>query len=130
MKSNTTTLKWNSTLSNVLGVAAALFAVVYLAGVKLPLITTDRAAFYTLAVVGFGMCMLTMGRTATGLGWSHPITLAGIVLGVLIMFLVVAVAAGWSLPFIADERTAFLAVAVAGLAKWGLGLFSRLELKA
>jgi len=130
MKSNTTTLKWNSTLSNVLGVAAALFAVVYLAGVKLPLITTDRAAFYSLAVIGFGMCTLTMGRTATGLGWSHPITLAGIVLGVLIMFLVLDVAAGWSLPFIADERAAFLAVAVAGLAKWGLGLFSRLELKA
>jgi hypothetical protein len=121
--------QWNSVLSATLGVVAVFFATAYLLGMGVPLAVSDRAAFYALAATGFGMCMLSMGRTATGLGWTHPVTIAGIVLGALIVLLVVAVAAGWPVPFIPTDRAAFIVVAVLGLAKWALGLYSRAYLK-
>ena len=122
-------LNWNSLLSGTLGIAAALFAVAYLGGMKLPWIVSDRAALYALPAAGFGMCMLSMGRTATGLGWTHPITIAGVILGALIITVVVAAAAGWRLPLITSDRAALLFVAAGGLLKWGLGIFSRVVLK-
>lgn len=96
---------------------------------RVPLVSTDQAAFVALAATGFAMCTPSLGRTTTGLGWTHPITLIGTVLGVLIGLLVVAVVVGWRVPFIATDRAAFIVVAVLGLVKWGLGLFARMYLK-
>jgi len=125
---NLSATNWNGLASGALGIVAALFMAAYLLNWKLPMISTDRAALYTLAVLGFAMCCISMGRTATGLGWTHPITLAGMVLGIAIMALVIATAAGWQLPFISTDRAALITVAVMGLAKWGLGIFSRIFL--
>jgi hypothetical protein len=129
MSSNVMSINWTTVLSGALGIAATLFVVAYLAGWRAPFIVTDRAAFYALAAVGFSMCTLSMGRTTTGLGWTHPIPIAGVILGVLILLLVVTVMAGWHPPFIPSDRAAFLAVAAAGLVKWGLAIFSRVVLK-
>jgi hypothetical protein len=129
MSTNLTSVNWSTVLSGALGVVATFFGVGYLLGMRVPLVSTDRAALFALAATGFGMCILSMGRTTTTLGWTHPITLAGLVLGALIVLVVVAVAAGWRLPLISSDRAAFVAVALLGLAKWGLGLFSRLYLK-
>jgi hypothetical protein len=125
MHTNIASPNLNALLSNALGIVAIVFVAIYLIGWKVPLVTSDRAAFLWLTAIGFGMCMLGMGRTAVGLGWTHPITLLGIVLGSVLVLLVIAVLAGWRLPLIAGDRAAFLAVAVLGLVKWGLGIFSR-----
>jgi hypothetical protein len=114
--------------AGALGLAATLLVTSYLLGMHVPLVTTDRAAVYALAALGFGMCALNMGRTATGLGWTHPITLIGLALGALIALVVVAVAAGWRLPLISSDRMAFAAIAGAGLLKWALGILSRMYL--
>jgi hypothetical protein len=129
MHRNVPSTQWNSLLSATLGVVAVFFVTAYLLGMGVPLAVSDRAAFYALAATGFGMCVLSLGRTTTGLGWTHPFTIAGTVLGVLILLLVVAVAAGWPVPFITTDRAAFVTVAVLGLAKWALGLYSRAYLK-
>ena len=106
-----------------------LLVLAVLTGRKVPLISGDRAAFIALAVIGFGMCSIGMGKIATGLGWTHPITIVGIVLGTLIILFVIAMLAGWQVPFIADYRAAFITVAVIGLVKWALAWASRLLLK-
>ena len=129
MQTNLTTIPWATWLSGALGVAATFFALAYLVGMQVPLVSTDRAAFLALAATGFAMCTLSMGRTTTRLGWTHPLTLVGTTLGVFILLLVVAVLAGWRLPLVPTDRAAFVLIAVLGLAKWGLGLFVRLYLK-
>jgi hypothetical protein len=116
-------------LSSVLGLVAVGLVISYLIGWNLPLVANDRAALYTLAVLGFAMCCIGMGRTAAQLGWTHPITVSGVVMGVLIIVIVAATAAGWPLPLIANDRAAMLTVAMMGLAKWGLGLVNRLFLQ-
>ncbi len=128
MNTQLATTNWNGLASGALGLVAILFMAAYLMNWKLPMISNDRAALYTLAVLGFAMCTISMGRTATALGWTHPITIAGIVLGVLILGLVIATAAGWRLPLIGTDRAALIALAVMGLAKWGLGIISRMFL--
>jgi hypothetical protein len=96
---------------------------------RVPFVTSDRAAVLALAATGFLMCTLSMGRTTTGLGWGHPITLIGVGLGVLILALVVVVLAGWRLPFLPSDRAVFITLAVLGLLKWGLGIYSRTYLQ-
>lgn len=119
---------WNGLASGALGVIAVMFLATYFMNWKLPMISTDRAALYTVAVLGFAMCTISMGRTATSLGWTHPITITGIVFGVLILGLVIATAAGWRLPLISTDRAALIALALMGLTKWALGIFSRMFL--
>jgi hypothetical protein len=129
MKANTAILNWNALLSSALGIVAVLFVLAVLSGRKVPLISGDRAAFIALAVIGFAMCSIGMGKIATGLGWTQPITIIGIVRGALLVLLVIAVLAGWRVPFITDYRAAFTTVAVIGLVKWALAWTSRLFLK-
>lgn len=116
---------WNAILSSGLGIVAVLFVVAYLAGATVPLITSDRVAFLALAAIGFAMCVLGMNSIVTQLGWTHPVNIIGVIVGVLITLLVIGVLAGWRLPLIADDRAAFIAIAVMGFAKWALGFAAR-----
>ena len=63
------------------------------------------------------------------MGWTHPVTIVGVSLGALLMLLVIAILAGWQVPFIADYRAAFITVAVIGLVKWALAWAGRLFVK-
>lgn len=111
--------------SMLLGIVALVLAFGYLTGRTLPMIPDDRSAFLALAVLGFLMCALSMGTLSSGLGWTHPITILGMLLGVVVSTIIVASLAGWQLPFIADYRAAFVAVTCIGLAKWLLGWVAR-----
>ena len=117
---------WNSALSIVLGLVAVLFVFAIYTDRPVPLITDMRAAFIALVVLGFVMCAVSMGKIAAGLGWSHPATIGGMILGAAIVLLVIAMLAGWQVPLIPDYWTAFKAVAVLGLGKWALGWVARL----
>jgi len=129
MNTQAISFNWTALLSGGLGLGAALVVGAHLAGWKVPLIATDRSAFYALAILGFGMCTLSMGQTTTHLGWTHPITIAGVALGVLITLLVVVVLAGWQPLLIANDRVALLILMAAVFVKWGLGVYSRMVLK-
>lgn len=129
MNANLTSPNWNALSASALGLVTVVLVSAYLAGWKLPWISTDRAAVFMAAALGFAMCMLGMGTIATGLGWTHPITIVGALVGALIIFIVIAVMAGWRLPLLADDRTALVAVVALGLVKWGLGIFSHIVLR-
>jgi hypothetical protein len=90
-----TTFTGSAPAANVLGVVAALMVAASIAGVRLPLLGSDRATFIGLVVVGMTMCTLGgIGRAQSTVGWSDPVTIVGIVIGVLALGLVGAVLAG------------------------------------
>ena len=130
MKTTITSFNWSALGSNMLGIVALVLVVAFLTGRKVPMVVNDRSAFIALAVVGFVMCSVSMGKIANGLGWTHPITIVGAVLGTLLILLVIAMLAGWRVPFIPHYRTAFVVLAVIGLVKWALAWFSRLFFNA
>jgi hypothetical protein len=81
--------------ANVLGLLAALIILTVLFNSRLPLLGTDRAAFIGLVVVGMAMCALGgIGPAQSTLGWTDPVTLAGMALGSLALVLVAAVLSG------------------------------------
>ena len=125
-----------SMISTGLGLVSAYLVYATLANRSLPFIGSDRAAFFALVVIGMTMCALGgIGKTAQPLGWTHPLTLFGIVMGVLALALVAAVVAGrpaflaplgaavgLSAPAVTTEQLAIVALALIMAAKWLVGL--------
>lgn len=70
----------------------------------------ERTAFYALAAAVFLACSLGMAKISMEQGWTHPVTLGGMILGTLALLLVAAVYFGFSLPFIASDRAALIAL--------------------
>jgi hypothetical protein len=132
-----TTVAGNALAANLLGVLATFMVVALLANVRLPLLGSDRTAFIALALVGMTMCALGgIGRAQSTLGWTDPVTLAGIVIGSLALLLVAAVLAGKA-EFLAPvatlvggtstvesttDRAAMLILAGLIALKWAIGL--------
>jgi hypothetical protein len=114
--------------SMLFGILAFVLTFGYLTGRALPIISDDRSAFLALAILGFLMCSLSIGTTSAGLGWTHPITVLGLLLGVVLSLVIIAMLVGWPLPFITTYRAAFIAVAWIGLVKWVFGWVARLLL--
>lgn len=102
----------------VLGVVAAIVIFFVLTNRPLPLITTDRAALIVLVIIGFMMCTIGgSGKAFSTYGWASPVTIIGSVLGLLVLLLVGARLVNINLPLIVDDRAAFVAIAVIGVAK-------------
>ena len=53
-----------------------------------------------------------IGRIAATGQWAHPQAILGYILGGLILFIALAVFAGWKIPFAATDRQALLAIAI------------------
>ncbi|MBL8165974.1 MAG: hypothetical protein JNJ61_28580 [Anaerolineae bacterium] len=94
---------------------AALLLLASLARLPLPIIDTERAAFFALFIIGFVLC--------SGYGMqfnTHPINLIGMALGVFIVLLGIALLFNITLPFLPDGRAALLALAALMAVKIGL----------
>lgn len=125
-----------SAVSTGLGLVAAYLVYSSLANRSLPFIGGDRAAFFALVVIGMTMCALGgIGKTPQALGWTHPLTLFGIVMGVLALALAGAVfagrtaflapfgaAVGLTAPAVTTEQLAIAALALIMAAKYLVGL--------
>jgi hypothetical protein len=122
--------------SAVLGIFIAYIVMAATANNRPSFITSDRAAFFSVFVLGIAMCAVAgIGRVQATLGWVHPITIAGIVLGILALGLAVAVFTGragflnsaavvfgaGATPVASGERAALVALAGIIFAKWALG---------
>lgn len=102
--------QWTAPIAHTLGGLSFVLALVTLTGAKLPILISDRTAFYALAAAGFLACSLGMAKIAMQQGWTNPITLLGMFLGTLAMLLVAAVYFGVSIPFIQSDRAALIAL--------------------
>ena len=95
---------------------ALLFAGITFIGVtgkKVPLLSNIRVDIILLVVIGMAICQQGgIGRIAATGQWTHPFSIIGYLLGGLILFITLAVFAGWKLPFVANDQQALLAIAI------------------
>ena len=111
----------------IFGLLAALLVVSVLTGRSLPLIRTDRAALIALALIGLVMCSSGgIGRAIGLYGWAHPITIIGIVLGVLVLVIALTSLMNVRLPMLPTDRAAFIAIAGIAVVKIGVMWVGRL----
>ena len=101
----------------LIGVLVLLLVLAQVNDSPIPFISGDREAFFTLAIIGFTMCSLGMYASGELYGWLDPFRILAIVIGVLLMVLVGAVFFQIQLPFVSDDQTAFLVLAVLILVK-------------
>ena len=121
MSANTHAITVNDVFVVVLGLAAAALVFFTLTGRSVPLISDDRGALLALGVIGFVMCSLGgIGKAQSALGWAHPITIVGAILGVAALLIVLLPLINVKLPVLATDRSAFVALAVVMLVKVGL----------
>ena len=97
-------------------ILALLFAVVTIIGVtgkKVPLLSSVRVDIVLLVLIGMAICTQGgIGRIAATGQWSHPQAILGYILGGSILFITLAVFAGWKLPYIQSDQQALLVIAV------------------
>ncbi len=111
----------NGIITLVLGLVAAGLVFMVLTGRDVPIVGNGAGALLTLGIIGIAMCTLSgIGSVQSTLGWTHPLTIAGSILGVLALLVVALPLFGIRLPLIADTRSAVLALAIIMLAKVGL----------
>jgi hypothetical protein len=126
MTTNTASFTFNDALTALLGLAAVALVFYVLTDRPVPLIPDDRGALLALGVIGFVMCSLSgIGKTQAALGWTHPIAIAGIILGLAAMLVVILPLINVKLPVIDTERSAFIALAVIMLVKVSLSALTR-----
>lgn len=98
-RTHATTSTMPVTIANTLGVLAALVLLGVLTNLSLLVPFGDAAAFTALVIIGMSMCVIAgISRAPSTLGWMHPATLSGAVLGVAILLLVVANTFGFLQP--------------------------------
>ena len=112
----------NQRAAFVLGIVVLWVTVATLTGSKLPLISSDRAAFLAVAALGFLMCTLALRSTAAqkGFSWLNPFAIAAAVLGTLAIVLAILVLTGRLLLLISGDRQAMLVMAAIILLRWGI----------
>jgi hypothetical protein len=100
---------------SIVGAVAVGGAYLASRGIQLPVLSSPRAAFWAVAIVGMVACApgLNSVLTAGGSGamsWVSPAAVAGSVLGVAGLALMASVAFGFRLPYVANDTQALVAL--------------------
>ena len=108
---NTTAPAWPTLLTGIGVVLVAGLTLASSANIQLPVLTTDRAIFFALLVIGFVMCAIEgVGRAFNSYGMTSPISILGAIVGILALILAASVVFGFKLPLIADDRATVYAI--------------------
>jgi len=130
MKDKCLTVKWNNVFSLVLGFVTFLFVIIVLTGLRVPFAEGGQTSFIVLVVLGGIGCAVSETQSVfryrpTRWRWkrhSHPITIAGQVLGILALILIICTFNGISILFITGYDTAFRVLAIIIFALFGLNI--------
>jgi hypothetical protein len=122
MKGNTMSVFNGFWVPLFLGIIVTLIVFSTLTGRQLPLISGPRAGLIALLVVGMAMCAAGgIGQVGASGRWASPLSITGILLGIIILVIIVSALAGWKLPLIESETQAVAAVAVLMAVKYLIG---------
>ena len=130
MKGEFLTTRWNNIFSIVLGLVAVFFVIAVLTGMKVPFARGDQTRFIALVIIGGIGCAVSETQSAlrfrqTEWRWrrhSHPLSIAGQVLGILALLLIIFTFQGRDVLFITGYTTAFPVLAVIIFILFGLNI--------
>ena len=138
MKAQFSTTRWNNIFSIALGVVAVFFVIAVLTSMKVPFAGGGQTSFIVLVVIGGIACAVnevqsTIRFRPTKWRWkrhTHPITVAGQILGIFALILIIRTFSGMNTGCIAGYTTAFLVLAVTMFVLFGLNILRNAVLKS
>lgn len=124
------TTRWNNIFSIVLLCAAIFFVIAVLTGMAVPSAGGGQTSFIVLVVIGGIGCAVSETQSAlryrqTEWRWkrhTHPLTIAGQVLGILALILIIRTFSGMDTWLVTGYTTAFRVLAVIIFILFGLNL--------
>ena len=130
MKGKFLTTRWNNIFSIVLLSVATFFVIAVLTGMEVPFAGGGQTSFIALVVIGGIGCAVSETQSAlrfrrTKWRWkrhTHPLTIAGVILGVFALILIIRTFSGLDTGFITGYTTAFLVLAVVIFILFGLNI--------
>lgn len=111
MKSVTQPSVLNPTVFALMFLFAAV-TVIAISGKRVPLLSNMKVDLVLLVVIGMAICTSGIGRVAAMNQWTRPLSILGILLGVLILVVAVAAYFGWKLPLIQNDTQSLIAIAL------------------
>ena len=97
----------------ILALLAATIAFIGVTDKRIPFLSNARLDIILLVVIGMAICsQCGIGRIAATKQWSHPLSIVGYILGVLILLITLAVFFDWKLPFIQTGQQALIAITI------------------
>lgn len=113
------------------GVFALLFlftavTVIAISGKRVPLLANLKVDLILLVVIGMAICMSGIGRVAAMNLWTHPLSILGVLLGVLILVVAASAFFGWKLPLIQSDTQSLIAIVLLVILKIANSLFHSL----
>jgi hypothetical protein len=97
----------------VLILLAAAVTYIGIADARIPFLSNTRVNILLLVVIGTAICSRCgIGRIAATKQWSHPLSIVGYILGVLILLVTLGVFSNWELPFIQTGQQALIAITI------------------
>ncbi len=124
------TARWNTIISLVFGILAAILFVAVITGVDFPFAAGGMTSFIALAVIGVVACVVgnwhsavRFARTSTTY-WTNPMSVIGMVLGAASVILIILTLAGITGPTIA-----FTALGIIVFLKIGLKILQNAVVK-
>lgn len=127
MKEGNMSVSFFNPVSLGLGILAGLLVFAVLTGIKIPVITGERAALIAFIVIGMAICTRSgIGRVAATGQWAHPLAIIAYLIGAAILIIGIGMALGVRLPFIANSRQALIAISALAATKVVLGMIHRL----
>lgn len=111
MKSVTQPSVLNPTVFALMFLFAAV-TVIAISGKRVPFLSNMKVDLVLLVVIGMAICTSGIGRVAAMNQWTHPLSILGILLGVLILVVAVAAYFGWKLPLIQNDTQSLIAIAL------------------
>jgi len=111
MKSVTQPSVLNPTVFALLFLFSAV-TVIAMSGKRVPLLSNLKVDFILLVVIGMAICMSGIDRVAAMNQWTHPLSILGILLVVLILIVTASTFFGWKLPLIQNDTHSLIAIAL------------------
>ena len=97
----------------VLVLLAAAVTLIGITDTRIPFLSNARVNIILLVVIGMAICsQCGIGRIAATKQWSHPLSIVGYILGVLILLITLGVFVGWNIPFIQTGQQALIAITI------------------
>lgn len=91
-------------------------------------IHSPRSAAVTLFVIGFVLCMASIGKFISA-DWRHPLTISGYILGVILLLSMIAQVFHLKLPIVGNAETALVIIGVCIVLKGLIARFHGLVVK-
>jgi len=105
-------------IANLVGIVIVVLLGAAVTSTPVPLLGSERVLFVAALVLGVTMCALGgVGRAPAKFGWTHPVALSGIALGMVMLLLTAGVVLGQM-----TDQVGLRMFAALFAMKWGVGL--------